>query len=255
MPYKFATESQDYADYASGQVFYRAPGHPAFPMRLTTEIFQRCMAIRRESGNNGPVTLYDPCCGGAYHLSTLAYLHWHEIGTIIASDIDKDILSFAVRNLNLLTRPGLKQRINEISALLSTYGKPSHAAALASATRLLSLLEKNSFVHQVDTYLFAANATNSHELIRELIDKDIDIVISDVPYGKRSIWQETKDAVEQQSGSLWQMLEALLPVLNINTVVAIAVDKTQKCKHAQYKQIERFKVGKRQVFLLQPQAI
>lgn len=255
MPYRFATESQDYSDYASGRVFYGAPGHPAFPMRLTTEIFQRCQAIRRKRGNHGSVTLYDPCCGGAYHLSTLAYLHWHEIGTIIASDIDKEILSFAARNLSLLTRPGLNQRINEISALLSTYGKPSHAAALESATRLLSALEKNSAGHRVDTYLFAANAMSSHQLIRELKDIDIDIVISDVPYGKRSIWQETKDAVEQQSGSLWQMLEGMLPVLNNNTIVAIAVDKMQKCKHAQYKQIERFKVGKRQIFLLQPQAI
>jgi len=40
MPYQFASESKDYSDYASGRVFYGAPGHPAFPVR-SVERFRR----------------------------------------------------------------------------------------------------------------------------------------------------------------------------------------------------------------------
>src|SRR5438128_795255 len=40
MPFKFAVERENYADYASGKVFYNLPGHPAFPVRLASEIFQ-----------------------------------------------------------------------------------------------------------------------------------------------------------------------------------------------------------------------
>jgi antitoxin HigA-1 len=31
MPYRFATEKNDYSDYAGGHVFYGTPGQPAFP--------------------------------------------------------------------------------------------------------------------------------------------------------------------------------------------------------------------------------
>ncbi len=249
MPYRFATESQNYEDYASGHVFYGLPGHPAFPIRLTTEMFQRGLDILRGRGLTGPVTLFDPCCGGAYHLSTLAFLHWSDIGTMFASDIDQDILAVAARNLGLLTSAGLEQRRQEISTLLSQYGKPSHASALESATRLSHTLERNSADHRVETILFAANATQSETLVRELKGQKIDLVFSDVPYGRRSTWQETGDA---HDSALWQMLEAMWPVLHEQTVVALAVDKQQKCKHARYKQLERFKMGKRQVYLLQP---
>ncbi|MFK7803274.1 MAG: hypothetical protein AB8G95_16690, partial [Anaerolineae bacterium] len=39
MPYRFATENKDYSDFASGRVFYGAPGHPVFPVRLISEVF------------------------------------------------------------------------------------------------------------------------------------------------------------------------------------------------------------------------
>ena len=45
MPYLFATQDQDYADFASGRVIYNAPGMPAFPVRLASEMFQRARAL------------------------------------------------------------------------------------------------------------------------------------------------------------------------------------------------------------------
>ena len=43
MEYKFASERTNYTDLASGNVFYSLPGHPAFPVRLASEIYQRCL--------------------------------------------------------------------------------------------------------------------------------------------------------------------------------------------------------------------
>jgi 23S rRNA (guanine2535-N1)-methyltransferase len=122
MPYQFVTERQDYSDYASGRVFYNAPGQPAFPVRLASEIFQRCLAIRHRAGLAGPVRLYDPCCGSAYHLTALAHLHWYRIDTIFESDIDAGVLEVAQRNLSLLTVDGLEKRREEIGEMMQRYG-------------------------------------------------------------------------------------------------------------------------------------
>jgi len=79
MPYKFARDRENYELFAGGGVLYSAPGHAAFPVRLTNEIFGRCMALWDAEGGGRRPTLYDPCCGGAYHLTTLAYFNWNRI--------------------------------------------------------------------------------------------------------------------------------------------------------------------------------
>src|SRR5687767_4526533 len=115
MQYKYAKEQLDYSDFSSGRVFYSLPGHPAFPVRLASEIFQRCLAYRERFYQvSSPCTLYDPCCGVAYHLSILAYLHREHIREIIASDIDEKAVALAERNLGLLHRDGLEERIREL---------------------------------------------------------------------------------------------------------------------------------------------
>ena len=112
MQYKYATEPQDYSDLASGRVFYSLPGHPAFPVRLASEIFQRCIASRETIyKDSSPCTLYDPCCGAAYHLSVLGYLHGKHIQEIIASDINEKAVALAGRNLGLLSVAGMDKRI------------------------------------------------------------------------------------------------------------------------------------------------
>src|SRR6188768_151923 len=85
MLYRFAQERVDYSDFASGRVFRSLPGRTAFPVRLADELFQRCLSLRPPDQRATPVTLYDPCCGGATLLCTLAILHWASIRQIVAS--------------------------------------------------------------------------------------------------------------------------------------------------------------------------
>ncbi len=251
MPYQFVKETRDYSDYASGRVFYAAPGHPAFPVRLISEVFQRCQAIRQKMGLSNPVTLYDPCCGSTYHLSTLAYLHWHEIDTIIGSDIEANILPIAIRNLNLLTQSGLEKRADEIRLMYKQYGKPSHAAALKSVQQFGSQLGKYLSTHQIKTRLFQADATDARTIMRELKGSEIDIILADIPYGKQSNWQSFNEETNANKDFLWHMLNALLIIITNNTVVAIVTNKAQKCNHSQYKRVDQFQIGKRRITLLQ----
>jgi hypothetical protein len=252
MPYRFATERQDYSDYSSGRVFYSLPGQPAFPVRLASELFQRCLSIREAQGAVGPCLLYDPCCGAAYHLGTLAYLHWPAIGRIIASDVDEEVLSVARRNLGLLTLAGLDARIAEISGMLADYGKDSHAAALESARRLRQRLVALSETHPIDVRLFVADATDRRAIADKLAGTHVDVVIADVPYGWHSSWQVAEPAQAQLSSPAGQMLEALWPVLSRRSVVAIASDKIQQVAHDAYRRVDRFQIGKRRMVLLQP---
>ncbi len=134
MQYQYAKERPDYSDLTSGRVFYSLPGHPAFPVRLASEIFQRCIMFRKTLyKNQTPCALYDPCCGTAYHLGVLGYLHGEYIREIIGSDIDAKVISLAARNLEMLSLSGLDKRINEITIMLEQYGKNSHKDALKSA--------------------------------------------------------------------------------------------------------------------------
>jgi 23S rRNA G2445 N2-methylase RlmL len=252
MPYQFAQENQDYSQYASGHVFYSAPGHPAFPVRLVSEVFQRCQALRHRAGLTHPAVLYDPCCGSAYHLSTLAYLHWTDMDTIIASDIDPGILSVAARNLSLLTPEGLEKRSQEIAGLLDRYGKSSHAAAFQSVQRFKQQLSEAAQTHQLNTQFFLADATSSQQMINGLNGRSIDILLADVPYGNRSKWQSsTFESLPSDASLLGPMLDALISILSSHTILAIVSDKAQKIIHPQYRRVGRFQVGKRLISLLQ----
>ena len=109
MRYQFAKERPDYSDLASGRVFYSLPGHPAFPIRLADEILQRCLARRAANHLTGSCVLYDPCCGAAYQLAVLGYLHWHSFREIVGSDMDQKVISLAQKNLGLLSVEGLEK--------------------------------------------------------------------------------------------------------------------------------------------------
>ncbi|MBE7549891.1 MAG: hypothetical protein HS126_02275 [Anaerolineales bacterium] len=251
MQYKF-TQKQDYSVYASGGVFYSLPGHPALPIRLASEIFQRCWAIRQAAGLTNPSVLYDPCCGGAYHLTVLAYLHWEKIERIIASDVDREILEVAKRNLNLLTLAGLDDRVAELSELIERYEKASHQLTLIHAQNLRNQLVKLVKSHPLPTRLFRANATDKRAITEHLKDERVDIVIADVPYGQQTAWEPSTSSQVVSESQIGQILEGLIPVLAEGAVVAIVADKKQGVGHDQYRRVERFQRGKRQIVLLQP---
>lgn len=251
MQYKYATEQQDYSDFSSGRVFYSLPGHPAFPIRLASEIFQRCLAHREAiHGLSTPVTLYDPCCGAGYHLSVLAYLHGERIREVIGSDIDEKAVALAQRNLGLLHMDGLDQRMDEITKMFERYGKGSHQDALRSASVLKKKLSTLTAKHSLETRTFQANAFGGKEITNNIRPKSVDIIFTDVPYGLHSHWRDSDS--NDPLNPLNSMLDALIDVLSPTSVVAIASDKQQKISHAGIQRLEQFRTGKRRVVILSP---
>jgi 23S rRNA (guanine2535-N1)-methyltransferase len=245
MEYIFATERSNYADLASGRVFYSLPGHPAFPIRLASEIYQRCLAYLNKG--RSPCTLYDPCCGAAYHLAVIAYLHWDSVFRLICSDTDAKAVQLAGRNLGLLTPAGMERRAREISAMVNLYDKASHKDALTSIQTLLQQIICLTNVRPLKTHVFQADATDPAGLAEGLQGSQIDIVFTDIPYGQHSQWvtSSTEDPA-------WAMLEALRSVLTLDSIVAISADKDQKIAHPGYQRIEKLKLGKRQVVISRP---
>ena len=251
MQYQYAKEPQDYSDFSSGRVFYSLPGHPAFPVRLASEIFQRCMAHRTAIYSaTGRCTLYDPCCGAAYHLSVLGFLHGEQIREIIASDIDETALAGAGRNLGLLHRDGLDKRIRELSTMLDQYGKDSHREAMKSASVLKENLLSPRENWPVATKVFQANATDSKAISSHIQPQSVDILFTDVPYGRHSQWHDTDS--NPLSDPLRGMLDALQGIVSTSSILAIASDKQQKVSHESYQRIEHFQVGKRRIVILKP---
>ena len=248
MQYQFVKEQLDYSDLASGRVFHSLPGHPAFPVRLASEIFQRCMANRETIYKNSTrCVLYDPCCGAAYHLSVLPYIHREHIQEVIGSDVDEKAVALAKRNLELVSIAGLDKRMIEISAMSERYGKASHKDALRSA----QILRSNSLAlarkYPVRTRVFRANATENKEIFNNIKAKSVDIVFTDVPYGQHSDCYSSEGIYPIEA-----MLDVLRKVLSRSSLVAITSDKRQKVSHEKYQRIEQFKIGKRRVVILKP---
>lgn len=248
MPYLFATQDLDYSDYASGRVIYNLPGAPAFPVRLASEIFQRARSIL---GTQRKLALYDPTCGAAYHLCALGFLHGEWIESITASDLDEMVLPSAVRNLGLLSQAGFNQRVSELQKMLSQYGKPSHAEALQSAMVLRERLKEIG--RDIPTRVFQANALDSQSIGSGLSGAGVDLVFSDIPYGNLSTWRTADGTSPGMLSSVAGMLDALLPVVHVDTIIAIAANKQQKASHPAFRRIAQFGIGKRQITLLSPQ--
>lgn len=251
MQYKYVTEQLDYSDFSSGRVFYSLSGHPAFPVRLASEIFQRCLAAREKIYNTStPCTLYDPCCGAAYHLSILAYLHRQHFQEIIGSDIDEKAIALAGKNLGLLTMEGLEKRICEISTMFDLYKKDSHRDALASAEFLKNKLTTFAQVPPVLTKVFQANAADTQTIVNHIKNKSVDIVFTDIPYGQHSHWHNNNSSMEKDP--VWSMLNSLVDILSAASIVAIVSDKHQKVSHKNFDRVDHFQIGKRKVVILKP---
>lgn len=244
MNYKFALENKNYEDFSSGRVLYNQQGTTSFPVRLGSEIFQQCVEFLVKQGIDKPYTLYDPCCGGAYLLTSLGYLHGEQISKIYASDIDEKIIPLAEKNLSLLSVVGLNERIKQIEKMFEDYGKESHTEALQSAARLKKILEGQNKC--IETNCFVADITEAVGLEQKV--SAVDIIITDLPYGDIVQWGGT----ESEDEAITKLLDNLLKVLANISIVAVVSKKKTKVKHEGYKKVEQFNIGKRQVTFLRP---
>lgn len=243
MRYLYADEKQNYEDYASGRVLYNMPGTAPFPVRLGSEIFQRCKAFLLKKGKQGPYNIYDPCCGGAYMLTVLGFLHGDSIKKIVASDIEPTMVSLAARNIGLLSMEGLNGRIKQIENLIKLYNKDSHKAALESAMKLKRIISANK--QNIETDCFQADAAQLAK--HKSILSDIDMVITDIPYGRITGWAENGSEGECAS----ELLNDLHKILPPHAVLAIISDKKQKVVYDGYRRIDHFNAGKRRVTILE----
>ena len=200
--------------------------------------------------NSGPCRLYDPCCGAAYQLSVLAYLHGEHIREVIGSDIDEKAVTLAKRNLELLTVAGLDKRIGEISKMLELYNKDSHKDALESGYILKNRISALTQEQAIAIKVFRASVTDSREILKNIKPNLVDVVFTDVPYGQHSYWQGSNP--DELSSPLWSMLNGLINILSPASIVAIASDKQQKASHESFQRIEQFQIGKRRVVILKP---
>ena len=245
MPYRFEKDRPDYSLFAPGGAFSGQPGQPAFPVRLAGEVYQHCARLLAANGRPGPYHLYDPCCGGAYHLSVLGYLFPNAFAGISASDIDPASVDLAERNLSLLTKEGLARREAQIHALFEQYGKPSHAAALAQVDALRRLL--GEWAQPPTLHTFQADALQPEQIQAGLNGMRPDLVFSDIPYGWKSNWVVEDDA--DGATPVWRMLEALKPCLAPGALIAVAAGKDQMVRHEGYRQVKKIKIGLRQVVI------
>jgi tRNA G10 N-methylase Trm11 len=182
-----------------------------------------------------------------YHLSVIAYLHWDSVQQVICSDIDEKAVQLAERNLSLLTPEGMERRNQEISAMIHLFGKESHRDALESLRRMQEQVNCLTDVRPMQVQVFRANATDAASLKEGLQDAQVDIVFTDIPYGKHSQWQES-----QSSDPVQGMLKALGEFLGPESIVAVTSGKEQRMTHEGYQRLEKFQVGKRQVVMLRP---
>jgi len=234
MEFKYA-KNDNYEDLASGKVLYHASGKPTFPVRLTLEIYERCLHFSHKKTD---ISLYDCCCGGAYMLTVLGLLKSNTISKLYGSDIDLESIKLAEANLFLLTESGIKKRRSELEALYIKYNKVSHMGALQSIDRIEKLLSK-----EINTCVFKQN-------VLEICDLPFipDIIITDVPYGNLVEWGEG-------CGGINQMMDTLSEVCGQETIICVCMDKKQKIQTDIYQRLERQLVGKRKFEIYQKKVL
>ncbi|MEK3733656.1 hypothetical protein MKX64_14720 [Paenibacillus sp. FSL M8-0334] len=242
MEYIYESAQRSYEDFASGRVLYNARGTTSFPVRLASEIVQRCLRMLEDRGNEGPYTLFDPCCGGGYLLTVAGLLHGQRFKQVIGSDVNAGVLELAGNNLSLLTPEGMQRREKQIKELIQLYDKPSHHEALQSVARLEQLLDRSAIE---EVRCFQGDITNWQEPFD--LPHKANLVLTDLPYGQIVSWNgDRADPVHDFFEHVYRLLEPG------RAVVAVIADKSQKLRHDRFTKIQGFKVGKRQVAILEP---
>ncbi|MDH6112124.1 SAM-dependent methyltransferase [Kitasatospora sp. MAP12-15] len=239
MGYRHVIVKADYADLASGAVLRSAPGFPAFPVRLTSEIFQRALALR---GGDSPAVVWDPCCGSGYLLSVIGLLHRRAVSSVLASDLSAEALGLARENLSLLDPAALEARAKVLEEQAERFAKPSYLESADAARRLARTLTDDG--GPLPAAVHRADAFDRGELAAAVAGAAPDIVVTDVPYGEQTEWL----GAEGEAG-VPEMLAAVASVLPGHAVLAVTV-RGRKVPLGGVRPKESFKIGTRAVALL-----
>lgn len=224
MKFEFNTDKANYEHLAAGRVLLSHSGATSFPVRLASEIFQLCAAHLGKA----KLSVYDPCCGTGYLLTTLGFLHHERIAALYGSDVNQSALAIAQKNLALLDESGLGTRRDNLTELYAKYGKESHQAAITSADILLEALPE----HEIAREICLADASQAC-----LAPETFDLLICDVPYGEKVDWLG--------NAGIYLLLEAQYPVMRAGALAVIISDKGQKAEHPNYRRYKQIKHGKR----------
>lgn len=257
MTYRFARERTDDSAYASGYVLHSAPGRTGFPVRLATEVFQRCAAHLGARGVRPPFTLYDPCCGAGHLLTTIGLLHRESVGELIGSDIDDAAVELARRNLALLSPAGLTGRIADLEDRYRQFGRASHAAATDDARRMLARIGDLDDDDPLSVSAFTVDITQPGAIAGRVSNGHVNMVITDVPYGNWSAWSTNpSDSTGDKPTApaeppITQMLETLRPALAPRAVVAVVSGKDQRASHPAFRRVERWQIGRRRIEIVE----
>ncbi|MER5213957.1 rRNA methyltransferase [Streptomyces sp. NPDC002838] len=244
MPYRHATERVDSTDLACGVVLHSAPGYPAFPVRLAVEIFLRGLD---HLPDDGPVTLWDPCCGSGYLVTVLGLLQRRSLRRVIASDVDPEPVGLARKNLALLTPEGLAARERERREQSERFAKPSYLEAADAARRLRERLTADG--GGLPCTVGTADVFDAEALARVVSGSPPDLVVTDLPYGERTQW-----AGEVPGEPVTGMLRSLASVLPPHAVIAVT-DRARKIPVAPVRPLERLKIGTRSAVLVRASAV
>ncbi|MFC6016832.1 rRNA methyltransferase [Plantactinospora solaniradicis] len=245
MTYRFVPERRDYSDLASGAVLRSAPGHPAFPIRLASEVFLRAWHALEQAR---PLTVWDPCCGSGYLLTVLGLLHRDKIAGLIASDIADDPLRIARANLALLSAKGLQRRTAELDELARRFSRPSHLNAAESARRLQELLSRSG-VQDLPHVVGQTDVFDQRQVAARLaVSPQPRLVLTDVPYGEQTSWQGAS-----QAEAIPKLLGSLASALPADTMIALATRGRRVPLPPGVHAATRFKIGTRAVVLVRLQ--
>lgn len=240
--YRYEVERTDYSALASGFVLHSAPQRPAFPVRLTSEMFLRALALTSRSD---PVTVWDPCCGSGYLLTVLALLHRPMIARVLASDIDEDALALTRRNLSLLSPAGLRARAIELAQRADQFGKQVYESAASTAAELERQLTADGGAVQWTAR--RASVFDPQQLAEVVAGSSPDVVLVDMPYGEQTHWSTDSPAPASPS----QMVRALAEVLPTNAVIAMALRGRKIPLDPHIRSRGKFKIGTRAIALVQ----
>jgi len=225
MIYNYAA-NDNYAYLAAGAVIKSYKGNTNFPVRLGHEIFNRCLA---HINPKEKVSIYDPMCGSGYLLTTISILNFNKISKIYASDVNREVLLVAEKNLRLLTRSGIQHRENEIQASLEKFNRPSYKQSLEHIK-----VFKDTVDNDIAYSIFKRDVFSDNEDL----DLKAEIVIMDLPYSSLAKYEGnySPKALEKQILNFTKKHLATAVIANKNQKLSVGLRQYRK---------EKFKVGNR----------